>query len=221
MDAQQGLFEERYAQIVGTDRVGWSDEETSQFAIDMYHRQLAAVGVHGGDLLELGCGRGNIALSFARLGWEVTGVDFSPTAIRWANELAITQNYEATFLEGDLRQAWPFESESFDVALDANCLHFFHGKDRAHFLNEAKRILRPNAYFLVSTIINQPKPEDWEVLAYDPETRTSQKNGVALNYYAESAELMEELMAAGFRVMSSVVTTKDHDLMWATLKKAT
>lgn len=219
MDAQQGLFEERYSQIVGTDRVGWSDEETCQFAIEMYHRQLAAVGVHGGDLLELGCGRGNIALSFARLGWEVTGIDFSPTAIRWANELAINQNLEATFVEGDLRRPWTFESESFDVVLDANCLHFFHGADRAHFLREAYRTLRPNAYFLLSTIVNQPKQEDWEFLAYDPTLRSSFREGVAMNYYAESAELMEELMAAGFRVMSSIVTTNDHELMWATLRK--
>ncbi|MBS1703320.1 MAG: class I SAM-dependent methyltransferase [Armatimonadetes bacterium] len=220
MEAQQELFERRYAQIAGTDRVGWSDEVTSAFAIGMFQKQLTAVGLSGGDLVELGCGRGNIALAFARLGWRSVGVDFAPTAVRWAQEFATEQGLEAEFRVADLREPWPFDTESFDAVLDANCLHFFHGDNRRRFLDEAHRVLRPSGYFLVSTIVNQPDPEHWEMLRYDPDARITRQDGVPLNCYVDAPDLIGELAEAGFRVVSSVVESRDHPIMWATLRKS-
>ena len=37
----------------------------------------------GGTLLDVGCGRGSVAAHFAELGYNVTGVDISPLAVRW------------------------------------------------------------------------------------------------------------------------------------------
>lgn len=36
-----------------------------------------------GTLLDVGCGRGTVAAHFAELGFNVTGVDISPLAVRW------------------------------------------------------------------------------------------------------------------------------------------
>jgi len=38
----------------------------------------------GGRLLEMGCGAGNLTVWLAGQGFEVCGVDISPTAISWA-----------------------------------------------------------------------------------------------------------------------------------------
>ena len=216
MSSQQEQFESRYAQIATTDRVGWSDEYES--TIERYRDLLAKAGVSGGRLLELGCGRGNVALSFASQGWDVTGVDFSPSAIEWAKRLAAEVGQAATFEVADLRQEWPFADNSFDVVIDASCLHFFHGVDRGHFLNEARRVLKPGGVFLLSTIVNQPEEKDWEFLGYDPVTRTSVQHGVVMNYYATVPELMGALEGAGFEVRYSEMTNVDHELIWLVAK---
>lgn len=219
MFSQKDLFEKRYEQISKTDQIGWSDEITCANAIEMYKKLLSSVGVSGGKMLELGCGRGNVALSFAKYGWDVVGVDFSPTAIRWAKELAIQQRLDAEFMEGDLSQAWAFESGEFDAVLDANCLHFFHGEDRSHYLLEAFRVLKDNGTFVVSSIVNTPEEKDWESLGYDPENRVTTRDGVVLNNYRTAPELIEEVSAAGFRVLSSVIVKDEAELFWMVLRK--
>lgn len=63
------------------------------------------------DLLELGCGAGNLSLLLAAHGYRVTGVDIAPTAIEWALERA-----EAAAVAVEFRLAnvdlpgsrWPF-----------------------------------------------------------------------------------------------------------------
>ncbi len=219
MISQKDLFEKRYEQISQTDRVGWSDETVCANAIEMYKKLLSSVGVTGGRMLELGCGRGNIALSFAKYGWDVVGVDFSPTAIRWAKEFAILQRVEADFIEGDLSLEWAFESGEFDAVLDANCLHFFHGSARAHYLSEARRVLKDNGTFVISSHVNQPEEKDWETLGYDPIDRVSRRDDVVLNNYRDAAELIEEVAEAGFRILSSVITKDDTEILWMVLRK--
>ena len=179
---------------------------------------LATAGFGSGKLLELGCGRGNISLALAQDGFDVTGVDFSPTAIEWAKGLAATTSEPATFEVADLTQPWPFPGNSFDVVIDANCLHFFHGEDRVHFLAEARRVLKPSGAFLLSTIVNQPEEKDWEFLGYDPVTRSSIQHGVVMNYYTTVPELTAALEGAGFEVCYSEITNIDHELLWLVAK---
>lgn len=219
MSNQHELFEARYAEISQGGHIGWSDAETCAKAIEMYHKLLNAVGAFDGRLLELGCGRGNIALNFAKLGWHATGVDFSSAAIAWANEFAIHENLEAEFLVGDLAEKWPFEDETFDAVLDANCLHFFHGEDRAHFLSEARRVLTASGTFVLSSIVNQPREEHWEMLGYDPVAKVSRRDDVVMNNFMDASELLAEVMEAGFRILSSVVTEGDSEMMWIVARK--
>ncbi len=45
----------------------------------------------GGPLLDLACGTGRMALRFAELGYQVTGVDITPEMIAWAKQRAANQ----------------------------------------------------------------------------------------------------------------------------------
>jgi SAM-dependent methyltransferase len=68
--------------------------------------ELEAVGpVAGRSLLHLQCHFGMDTLSWARLGADVTGLDFSAVAIAAARELAGEVGVEATFVEGDAMSA--------------------------------------------------------------------------------------------------------------------
>ena len=67
---------------------------------------LEEVGeVAGKSLLHLQCHFGLDTLSWARLGAEVVGVDFAPSAIAKARELAIESGMQALFIESDVYAA--------------------------------------------------------------------------------------------------------------------
>jgi SAM-dependent methyltransferase len=70
----------------------------------------------GCQLLDVGCGSGQVALWAARDGVEVTGVDIAPNLIQRANARASAEGLRARFLEGDAEDL-PFEDASFDVVL--------------------------------------------------------------------------------------------------------
>lgn len=78
--------------------------------------QAAAVGdVAGKSLLHLQCHFGLDTLSWARRGARVTGVDFSPAAIRAARELAAETGIPATFVESDVLELPTALDGVFDV----------------------------------------------------------------------------------------------------------
>jgi SAM-dependent methyltransferase len=68
----------------------------------------------GSSLLDLTCGPGLVAASFARRGIAVTGVDISPAAIRYAIEY--TAGLPCTFIESDVRDV-PLPNSEFDAAI--------------------------------------------------------------------------------------------------------
>jgi len=64
-----------------------------------------ALGGKTGKLLDLGCGPGLYASRLARLGHQVTGVDYSPASIHYAQELALEENLACDFIHADIREA--------------------------------------------------------------------------------------------------------------------
>jgi SAM-dependent methyltransferase len=55
-----------------------------------------------GPALDLGCGSGIWGVELARRGWQVTGVDFVPKAVRRARERARQAGVELRLVEGDV-----------------------------------------------------------------------------------------------------------------------
>ena len=78
-------------------------------------RASAGAGVGGRDVLHLQCHIGCDAISMARQGANVTGVDFSPAALTRLRELAVRCGVEVATLEADSR-ALPRElDDRFDL----------------------------------------------------------------------------------------------------------
>ncbi len=55
-----------------------------------------------GKALDLGCGRGMHSVELARRGWDVTGIDMIPKALRGAEARAREAGVHVTFLKGDV-----------------------------------------------------------------------------------------------------------------------
>ena len=95
----------------------------SQIA-SLLDREERERGGASGSLLDLGCGSGIWAVEFARRGWEVTGVDFVPKALRRARERAREAGVDPRLVQGDVTKLEEAGINSgFDLLVDFNCFH--------------------------------------------------------------------------------------------------
>src|SRR5256886_14073438 len=70
----------------------------------------------GENVLDIGCGTGVVAITAARTGARVQGVDLTPELLERARENASIAKFEIDFREGDA-EALPFDDGRFDVVL--------------------------------------------------------------------------------------------------------
>src|SRR5262249_15236896 len=103
--------------------------------------------VKGKRLLHLQCHFGLDTLSIARMGAEVTGVDFSPSAIATARALAKETGLPATFVEADVL-APPDDLTGFDFAFASwGAINWIADLDA--WMRTAAQALKPGGRLLV------------------------------------------------------------------------
>jgi ubiquinone/menaquinone biosynthesis C-methylase UbiE len=159
-----------YQQRLAEGLPGWNKTEQGY---DDRNREIAKLRTSGnmpagGRLLELGCGAGNIVVWLAKEGYDLTGVDISPTAIDWARRRAHGENIQADFIVVNVLDLKQFADDGFDLVLDDHCFHCIIGDDRKRFLSQAHRVLKPGGYFLVETMcgpVDAAAVEDYDVQA--------------------------------------------------------
>ncbi len=128
---------------------GWQSPEPSPYV----GRNLGAVAedTTGRQLLDVGCGGGRHCLLAAQMGFQPTGVDYEPQAIRRAQararELGLAQSIQ--LLVADIF-ALPFGSPSFDVVLDYGCLHHQKKSDWPRYRAMLAEVLTPGGWLLLS-----------------------------------------------------------------------
>lgn len=110
-------------------------------------------GVHGGEVLELGCGAGDVSLRLSRMGHQVTGVDISETAIAWATEKVREADASVDLHQGNVCDQNLLKGRKFDLIVDGNCLHCLFQTDRIAFYNNLKRLVKKGGYVFLSTAI--------------------------------------------------------------------
>jgi SAM-dependent methyltransferase len=90
----------------------------------MFEREEAGREPPYGPVLDLGCGSGIWATLLAKRGWQVTGVDNVPKALRRARERAAEQRVTVRLVEGDVTALESSEVGSgFQLLLDFGCFH--------------------------------------------------------------------------------------------------
>lgn len=102
----------------------------------------------GDGVLDVGCGTGVVAVTAARLGARVTGVDLTPELLERARENAALAKVAIDFHEGDVEQL-PFDDNEFDVVLSQYGHMFAPRPDVA--IAEMLRVLRPGGTIAFST----------------------------------------------------------------------
>lgn len=150
------------------DNIPWHDPEFSAAMLkehlsqahDMASRRAPTVDAHvawfetllpptrPARILDLGCGPGLYATRFARHGHTVTGIDFSPASIEYAQATALAEQLPATFHLADIRHA-DYGSETDLAMLIFGEFNVFRPADGNTILAKIAQALRPGGVLVL------------------------------------------------------------------------
>lgn len=126
---------------------------------------------HGATVLDLACGVGRHAIGMAKLGYQVTGVDFNPRYLEIAAEEAEKAGVTVRWMVGDMR-ALQFE-EAFDGAYSFfTSFGYFPDGENERVIANIVRSLRHSGRFLID-MANR----DWILTHRQQRTWTQQEDG--------------------------------------------
>lgn len=140
--------------------------------------------VAAGRALEIGCGTGVNAVWLAERGFDVTGVDLSPTAIGRAVQRSRDAGVDVCFLATDFL-ATDVPGAPFAFACDRGCFHVFdEDAERARFAQRVAAHLAPGG--LWHSVLGSTDGPPREV---GPPRRSAAQIAAAIEPYFEIVEL--------------------------------
>jgi cyclopropane fatty-acyl-phospholipid synthase-like methyltransferase len=147
--------------------------------------------------IDLGCGAGNNSVYLAKKGFEVTGVDISQTAIKYAVDNAKKHKIDCRFMVMDLARQKFDLNDKFDFAFEWEVLHHIFPEQRIRYLNNVFSLLNSNAQYLsVSFSI--------EDSAFGGKGKIRETPLGTMLYFSTLNELIE-LFSGRFKVLESKV----------------
>ncbi|MDD5469004.1 MAG: methyltransferase domain-containing protein [Anaerolineales bacterium] len=141
---------------------GFTDDDVQDYAASQQHMNAVLAeraAIQAGDqVLDAGCGVGGSAIWLAKhRGARVAGITLVQRQLEFARRFAREEGVlsEVDFLAADFTRT-PFAGQSFDViwAIESAC----HALDKADFINEAARLLKPGGRLVVADGF-QSKPQ--------------------------------------------------------------
>jgi ubiquinone/menaquinone biosynthesis C-methylase UbiE len=138
------------AQFKETAKQNWSNfGALEMWTASAAPRLVRHAGIASGmQVLDVACGTGVVALTAARLGAKVTGVDLTPKLIERARENASIMGLDVQFVENDV-EALPFGDAVFDVVV-SQFGHMFAPRPEMA-ISEMLRVLKPGGTIAFST----------------------------------------------------------------------
>lgn len=131
-------------QKVPLDEIPWNIETPPDALVEL----VQSGKVQPCKTIDLGCGAGNYAIYLTSQGFDVTGVDSSPTAIKIATENAQKRGVRCRFIVADLLGDLHEIKETFDFGYDWEFLHQIFPEDRVKYVKNVYNILNPGAQYL-------------------------------------------------------------------------
>ncbi len=116
-------FDRLYGDAAAPEDLPWNHGTPSDFL-----EQVVAARPDDGRALDLGCGSGVDSVFLAQHGWQVTSLDFMPQAVEMTRKRAEAAGVTVSAQVADIT-TWPGDG-TFDVIVDAGCLHALEMVDR-------------------------------------------------------------------------------------------
>jgi SAM-dependent methyltransferase len=184
-----------------------------EMGLDYYERRLAAFGLSGTLLVDLGCGTGNWSIAAAHSYSRVVGIDASAERIRLAERIQrVFQYSNVQFVHGSTLSEASVENGSVDCIVIYNTLQYL--PTRKAVIQDAFRLLKPGGVlwcswngigilpYYLKVMVGMRRPDltkaFMQVMYYKMLTLlkidTSGFNGM----YLSSEKICAELSEAGF-----------------------
>lgn len=138
------MAEDSFAELKSRQRAMWSSfAPTAILTTPVAAHLVRFAGVRPGDsVLDAACGTGVVAITAARAGARVSGLDLTPELLEHArSNQRIARCEQIDWTEGDVENL-PYPDESFDVVL-SQFGHMFAPRAGVA-LAEIRRVLKPN-----------------------------------------------------------------------------
>ena len=153
-------------------------------------------------VLDLGCGDGRHLLFLGRLGYEMYGVDFSPTALIHSKERLDQEGLHAELKCRDMSEL-PWPDHYFDAIVSIRVLHHHRIVSVQKTFDEIHRVLRPGGYVL-ATVVKEPPSGDWKEGHFEktePQTYVPLKgHEKGLPHHCFTKRELKELLS-GFKII--------------------
>lgn len=168
------------------DFVWWNDDPNSHGVLLRYFinpirftyfcevmKQTVDTAVSGSKILDVGCGGGYLCEEFAKMGFQVTGIDPSRRTIQGAKAHSVQTHLFIDYWEGRA-ESLPFDDSSFDYVSCCDVLE--HVDDLGKTISEISRALKPGGLFFYDTINRTfaswllviKVGQDWKYSAWEP-----------------------------------------------------
>jgi len=153
------------------EEIPWNSEQPPELLVEL----VESGQIKTGRALDLGCGLGNYAIWLAGRGFEIVGVDASPTAIKIAKQNTKKKKVKCKFLVADLTGEWPdlgspreinnlrirsknkaliSRGKQFDFVYDWGLLHHIPPELRPGYVKNVHNVLKPAGKY-VSVCFNE------------------------------------------------------------------
>jgi SAM-dependent methyltransferase len=106
--------------------------------------EFVAAGALRGRVLDAGCGTGRHAVYLTEAGFDVTGFDFSPTAIERAGRRAADAGSPARFVVADATDLSELDGP-FDTVIDIGLFHFLPAEAQHRYATALHAVTSPDA----------------------------------------------------------------------------
>lgn len=120
---------------------------TDRIEAELMQRMLGPVAAK--QVLDVGCGDGELSVRLAQQGARITGLDAEPRMLAAARSRASQCGQTVEFIEGDVGQL-PFSDGTFDIVVAVTVLCFVPDAERA--LSEMARVLKPGGRLVIGEL---------------------------------------------------------------------
>jgi SAM-dependent methyltransferase len=214
-------YERLYRERLAAGQAAWHPGDYDRFEMRPFIEEMlrqSALAPADGAILDLGCGTGQLACMLAALGFRVTAMDISPTAIAYGRSVAEGRGLEIDWRVADLsREELP--ERAYRVIVDDRLLHcIVSWPDRARLLRMIHGALLGGGELWSDSMVGRPVVDagpDWRLdeegifwkacREGDPYSDAVARDGrpwIPIRRVQPSAEhLLEEFGAAGFRAL--------------------
>lgn len=156
-----------WSSLYQTNEAGWDKGRCAPPIARMLREGILPAGAH---VAVIGCGPGHEAFEAARLGFQVTAIDFAPEAITAVQCRAGEQGLVLEAVQADvfdLAKRWP---ERFDAIIEHTCLCALDPARREEYTQATSRALKPGGK-LLGLFYAHDRPAGPPFSIHEPEVR--------------------------------------------------